>query len=312
MHRLLILLAAATFAVLTASAQTPSAKDFQSRYNLLVSKLGPAGVGIETLLDNWEAAYPEDPDMLTGKFSFYLAKSVTTSLVVKSGDRFLGEKPVLTLKDSTGKDVHYFEESVYDDELFGKAQRAIEKAIQTYPDRLDYRFLKASSLVGYEKGSPDMALSDLRSLVDYNWTSHPVWEYPGRESVDDEFFSAAIQEYCYIFFKYATPASFEAFKSLSERMLSYQSDNVLFLDNIGSYYFVAKHDYKTAGKYYTKVLKLKKDDLTAIKNMVIMAKTTKNLKSEKKYLPLLVKYADDEATKLSAQARLDFLNGKQK
>lgn len=311
MRKILTLAAAAVLFTGIAAAQTPEAKEFLERYNLLVSKLGASGVGIETLLDRWEAAYPDDPDMMLGRFSYWLAKSGTTSIVTKDQAKFLGEKPVFSLKDSTGKDVNYFEETVYDDELFGKAQKALEKAIQTYPDRLDFRFLKSSSLVGYEKESPDMALSDLKSLIDYNFTSHPSWQYPGQDNVNDEFFSSAIQEYCYVFFKYATPASFGAFRSLSEKMLSYRPDDVLFLDNIGSYYLVAQRDYKTAKKYYTKVLKLKKDDVTAIRNLIILSKAAKDEKSEKKYLPMMIQYAPDESTRLSSQARLDFLNGKQ-
>lgn len=58
-------------AAATAMAQTPSSKEFNERYQLLVSKLGPSGVGIETLLDKWEAAYPDDADMLLGKFTYY-------------------------------------------------------------------------------------------------------------------------------------------------------------------------------------------------------------------------------------------------
>ena len=307
MHRFFCFLTALAIS-LTAIAQTPSSKDFQDRYDLLVSKLGPTGVGIETLLDRWAAAYPDDVQMLTGKFSYWFSKSQTLQLVPKDQQKFLGETPTVVLKDSTGANVNYFQETMYDDELFGEAQKALEKAIQLYPDRLDLRFLKVASLIGYEKESPDMALSSLKSLMIYNATQHPKWEYPGVDNVDNEFFSAALQEYCYLFFRYGTPATYEAFKELSEQMLTYEPKNVLFLDNIGSYWLVARKDNKTAMKYYSKVLKIKADDLTAIKNIIILARNSNNVKLEKKYLPLLIKYTQDEKEKITSQARLKSLN----
>lgn len=307
MHRFFCFLIALAIS-LTAIAQTPSSKDFQDRYDLLVSKLGPTGVGIETLLDRWAAAYPDDVQMLTGKFSYWFSKSQTLQLVPKDQQKFLGETPTVVLKDSTGANVNYFQETMYDDELFGEAQKALEKAIQLYPDRLDLRFLKVASLIGYEKESPDMALSSLKSLMIYNATQHPKWEYPGVDNVDNEFFSAALQEYCYLFFRYGTPATYEAFKELSEQMLTYEPKNVLFLDNIGSYWLVARKDNKTAMKYYSKVLKIKADDLTAIKNIIILARNSNNVKLEKKYLPQLIKYTQDEKEKITAQARLKSLN----
>ena len=153
-----------------------------------------------------------------------------------------------------------------------------------------------------------MALSNLKSLIIYNETQHPKWVYPGYEKVDEELFSAAIQEYCFLFFKYATPVSYEAFKEVSETMLSYHPSDVLYLDNVGSYWLVVKHDYKQAAKYYNKVLKIKQDDITAIKNMILLARNTSNTKLEKKYLPLLVKYSDSENERLSAKARLEALS----
>lgn len=307
MHRFFCFLTALAIS-LTAIAQTPSSKDFQDRYDLLVSKLGPTGVGIETLLDRWAAAYPDDVQMLTGKFSYWFSKSQTLQLVPKDQQKFLGENPTVVLKDSTGANVNYFQETMYDDEMFGEAQKALEKAIQLYPDRLDLRFLKVASLIGYEKESPDMALSSLKSLMIYNATQHPKWEYPGVEKVDNEFFSAALQEYCYLFFRYGTPATYEAFKELSQQMLTYEPKNVLFLDNIGSYWLVARKDNKTAMKYYYKVLKIKADDLTAIKNIIILARNSNNVKLEKKYLPQLIKYTQDEKEKITAQARLKSLS----
>lgn len=308
MRRIFLSLAAVLLFSAAAPAQTPSRKEFEDRYELLVSRLGSSGVGIETLLDRWSAAYPDDVQMLVGKFSYWFSKSQTIQLVHKDGQKFLGEKPYVVLKDTTGCDVNYFQETFYDDEMFGTAQKSLEKAIQLYPDRLDLRFLKIASLIGYEKESPDMALSSLKSLMVYNATQHPKWEYPGADNVDDDFFSAALQEYCYLFFRYGTPSTYEAFRELSEQMLTTDPKNVLFLDNLGSYWLVARRDDKTALKYYTKVLKIKADDLTAIKNIIILARNSGNVKLEKKYLPLLIKYTGDESEKLTAESRLKALS----
>lgn len=308
MRRIFLSLAAVLLFSAAAPAQTPSQKEFEDRYELLVSKLGPSGIGIETLLDRWSAAYPDDVQMLVGKFSYWFSKSQTIRLVPKDGQKFLGERPYVVLQDTTGRDVNYFQETFYDDEMFGTAQKSLEKAIQLCPDRLDLRFLKIASLIGYEKESPDMALSSLKSLMVYNATQHPKWAYPGVDNVDDEFFSAALQEYCYLFFRYGTPSTYEAFRELSEQMLATEPKNVLFLDNLGSYWLVARRDDKTALKYYTKVLKIKADDLTAIKNIIILARNSGNVKLEKKYLPLLIKYTGDEAEKLTAESRLKALS----
>ena len=291
-------------------AQEETREDFSRRYALLVSKLGADGVGIETLLNKWDAAYPDDTEMLIGKFSYYLSKAGRTSVVPMDREKYLGERPVLSLNDSTGKKINYFQDTAYDDDLFAEAQKSIDRAIQTAPDRLDIRFMQISSLIAYEKESPDMALSDLKSLVVYNEGRKPSWQYPGADKVDEDFFLAAIQEYCYLFFKYASQTSYEAFAQLSEQVLAYRPDNVLFLDNMGSYYLVAKRDDKLALKYYTRVLKLKKDDLTAIKNIIILARNTENVKLEKKYLPLLAKYGESDTERLSAQTRLESLEKK--
>ena len=287
----ILLTAALVLAVFPALAQSQTAEEYMKRYENLVSRVGTSGLGVETLLDKWEADWPEDLDMLQA--------------------RFLGQAPTLALKDSLGKDVNYFQETFYDDELFGQGIRYIEKAIQLAPERLDLRFNKVAALVGYEKESPDMALSDLKSLIDYNASQKPKWQYPGI-TVDKDYFDAAIQEYCFVFFKYATPRCYDAFRDLSQKMLDYEPNNTLFLDNLGSYYLVAKRDDKNALKYYNKVLKIKKDDITAIRNCVLLARNSKDTKLEKKYLPMLAQYAETETDKAAARARLEFLSGKKK
>ena len=96
--------------------------------------------------------------------------------------------------------------------------------------------------------------------------------------------------------------------SISERMLNYEPENVLFLDNMGSYFLVAENDSKAALKYYNKVLKIKKDDLTAIQNCILLARKDKNAKLEKKYLEMMVKYGDTDQQRQAASLRLKQLS----
>ena len=213
--------------------------------------------------------------------------------------------PILTIKDSLGTDICYFQVSVFDDELYGEALRAVDKAIAAYPKKLEFRFMKANAYVAYEKESPDMALVSLLALADEVASSNGGWEYEGAV-IDPSFFPEAIQEYCYTFFNIGTPSSYEAFKVLSEKMMKLYPDNIEFLNNIGSYHLSVKKDYKSALKCYAKVLKSRPDDYIAIRNASLAARRMGNVKQEIKYLELLAQYGT-EKDRMLANARLDSL-----
>ncbi|MBR1871897.1 MAG: hypothetical protein IJ795_01665 [Bacteroidales bacterium] len=309
MKRYIAILIAAVLAVPAMFAQTTQ-EQFAQRYGVLVKNVGVSGVGVQTLLDKWEAAFPEDPEMFTARFFYDYSKCQGNTIVSRSESRYLGQEPVMALKDSLGVPVNYFAVTTFDDTLFGSALKWLDKGIQALPERLDLRFYRVSALVAYEKDSPDMACSDLRGLIDYNYTQKPKWVYPGLEKVDNEVFATTVQEYCVTFFRYASPACYEAFKAISEKMLSYESGNPLFMDNMGSYYLVYAKDNKKALSWYNKVLKKHPDDLTAISNCIVLARTSKNVKLEKKYLPMLIKYSEDENTVNAAKIRLEYLQKK--
>lgn len=291
------------FAQISLENEAASEK-YSQKYDLLVSRLGPAGVGIENLLENWEKADPDNMKLVLAKYSYYLTKAQKTTIVSRPGKRYLGNEPLFALKDSTGNNMNYFEEISYDDSLYSVALKNIDRAIRLSPLDMDVKFMKAASLVSYEKESPDMALAFLENLVDeyYSSQSRP-WKFSG-EDMDEEFFQGAIQEYCYLFYNIASQASFDAFLSLSSKMVSRKPRSTVFLSNMGSYYFVVKNDPKTALKYYNKVLKIKQDDYTAAKNCVLLSRKQKNIRLEKKYLPVLIACTPDETERMSAEARL--------
>lgn len=304
MKRIVLLLAAVAVSA-GLSAQTGR---YEQRYDLLVSQFGPAGPGVETVLDNWCKADSTNAKMLLGKFSYYYTKAQTTQVEKKSVRKYLGMEPVLSLKDSTGADVHYYQVTLFDDELYGEAVKAADKAIAIWPDRLDFRFMKANAYIAYEKESPDMALAYLNSLIDENMKRSRPWQYDGEEAGPD-FFEDAMQEYCYSFYTIGSESSYEAFRALSMKLSGLYPDNMGFLNNLGSYYLVAKSDYKTAFKYYDKVLKQHPDDNTAIMNGMLAARKQKNIKKEKKYLEMMLRYGSDNDKRL-AEGRLVVLNRK--
>ena len=291
MKRILTLLVALALP-LTLLAQT-SQEDYVRRYNNLVSRVGAAGVGVEPLLDRWAADYPEDLQQLLARFSFWFTKAQTSSVIQLPQDRYLGREPLLPMTDSLGRKSNFFEDTAYDDEMFGQALEAVDKAVALEPKRLDLRLLRIDALT-----------------ADENYRQHPAWTHESVEKVDDEVFDAFIQDYCFTFFRLGTDSSAEAFKSLSEHMLTYKKDDPLFLDNLGSYWLVSKKDYKKALKYYNQVLKKHPDDITAIRNCILLARNKKDVKLEKKYLAMMAQHGETEMDRGSAAARLEALNKK--
>lgn len=266
MKRIISILILALAAVpMLCQAQTKD--EYLQRYFNLVSRVGVDGVGVETLLDRWREADSTDINQMVARFNYFYQKNGRDTIVTKTQKKYLGADPVLMLKDTTGRDVGYFKLRVFDDEMFGKCLTAIDEAIATDGTRIDLRQQKADALINYEKENPDMALDCIQSLIDENFTKKPKWTDIDGKDVEEGYFDEFIQGYCYIFSQIATPASYEAFKAVSEKMLKYEPRNVNYLNNLGAYASLAKKNDKQALKYYKKVLKIKPDDVTAQQNI---------------------------------------------
>ena len=284
--------------------------DYQRRFNNLVERLGYGGIGYETLFDQWEKALPEDPYLYQARFVWCFNRARTVSYIQLDADRYLGREPILPFVDSLGQRRNYFEDVSYDADLFALAEEAVVKAIQLKPDDLELRLAKVSALMGFERDSPDMAASELTGLIDYHFVSKPKWTSGSGSDVSEEEFLFHIQDYCYQLFRLASPVASEAFRRVSERVLKYRPGNPLFMDNVGSYYLVFRKDSKTALKYYNKVLKAHPDDETAIRNCILLSRSEKNVKLEKKYLAMMVRHGATEQARENARARLEALNAK--
>ena len=292
-----------------AAAAQGSSEAFKARYDRQVRMVGAAGVGVESILDSWEAEIPDDPLLHECRYKYWMAKSFSTEIIPHSGRKYLGNEPVLTLKDSTGADVHYFEDNVFVDSLFTEAMLAVDKAVALAPDDLAYRVDKITSFMLYEKENPELTTQELLKLIEYDHGSKPEWKYYGLP-VDDETFNSTILEYCWNLFRIGTPGSYEAFREVSEAMLKLHPKDIAYLNNIGSYWLVGKDNPRQALKWYKKVLKIAPGDYNAAKNCVLLARKEKNEKLEKQYLPMLIEATESETERMACKARLELLQKK--
>lgn len=272
--------------VLVCTALQAQSVDWQKKYERQVKAVGLSGVGVETILDSWGAADSSSVDYLAARYAFWFDKS--HSLVVEAHDspRYLGMEPMLELSDSSKSNtVWYYQVDSFDDELFGRALRYLDKAAAAMPAELEYRVWKVSALMLYEKESPDMTLGLILSLIDEDRSTGQKWLYQGEEQ-DRDFFDGLIQEFCWNLFNLGTPQAREAFLKVSEKMLSYDRKSPVFMANVGSYLMSVK-EYKKALKQFDKVLKLDPDNDTAIRNCVTIARILKDDKLKSKYNPML-------------------------
>lgn len=262
MRKIFIVLAAA-FACSAAFAQTTS-EEFAAKYLRQAGKVGEAGVGVETIIDKWEEAFPDDPDAKVARVNYYIAKSRTTTMEAKPGrTRYLGNKPLLTLKDSLGTDINYFEEPVYEDEIFSQALTIVDECIAAYPDEARFRFVKINALRDYEKEDPTLAEEELNKFIDERGKG---FKFNGEALSEDDILDV-IQEFCGSFYNIGSPAAYEAFLRVSQKMNKLYPKRGEFFDNIGSYYLVAASNPKKAISYYKKALKLNPEDAAAARNM---------------------------------------------
>lgn len=272
--------------VLVCTALPAQSVDWQKKYERQVKAVGLSGVGVETILDSWGAADSSSVDYLAARYAFWFDKS--HSLVVEAHDspRYLGMEPMLELSDSSKSNtVWYYQVDSFNDELFGRALRYLDKAAAAMPAELEYRVWKVSALMLYEKESPDMTLGLILSLIDEDRSTGQKWLYQGEEQ-DRDFFDGLIQEFCWNLFNLGTPQAREAFLKVSEKMLSYDRKSPVFMANVGSYLMSVK-EYKKALKQFDKVLKLDPDNDTAIRNCVTIARILRDDKLKSRYNPML-------------------------
>lgn len=245
--------------------------DYRAAYERQVRNVGYSGVGVETILDKWEEAEPGNVMAIQGRINYHFSKNRRTELVPMEKLRYMGKKAVLTMKDSLGRPVRYFEDVFYDPEEFEQCQKVIDRAIGEDPLELSFRESKVVTMMAYEKEFPELSFGIIKDLIEYNKRAKPKWKSAGEPAAEGEF-ESLIQSFIFSLYSIGSQTSYQYFKDISAVMAKNFPKNHNFTCNIGTYYLIAADDPKTALKYYGKVLKADPDNEVAKTNSELAKK----------------------------------------
>lgn len=258
-------------AMAASSALAQTTEDYLSRYNALVNRVGVSGLGVDLLLTRWEKADPVDINHMIARGSYHLYRARKDSVVAYHKAAFMGMEPILTTKDSLGRNTYFYSVPNYQPEEFALAMEALDNALVHDNTRLDLMLSKADALKDFEYTTPDQCVDYIISIIDKHFGAKMVWTLPGGGHVTEEDFLEEMQNYCNIFFRTDSQASLEAFRKVSEAVLKYRPKSAPFIDNIGAYWASRKDD-KKAMKYYKNALKADPDDAIAKQNIALIEK----------------------------------------
>jgi len=302
MKRSILSAIAVLLAVLPAAAQL-SREEYKDKYDRQVRAVGYAGLGVETILDRWGNVYPDDCDMLEGRFFFDLTRARSSKTLRSPKARYMGREPLMTLKDSLGAPVYFYEEEFYEDSLFNSALGYMGRAAELRPEEFLYRAHMLNSIIQKEKEEPVMSVEELDALISYDKACSPSWTYRSQPA-GESFFPDAVQDYCSLYFEIGSPKSYAAMRRISERMIKLYPNRLEFLSNMGMYWKVAENNPKKALAVYKKVLSKDRDNYQAAKNGFTVARSLKDTKFQKTCLETVARVSPSESERMSAESIL--------
>lgn len=256
------------------------------------------------LLSNWEKANPDDPELYTAYFNFFVKKSM--SEVIRMENQQQGRQSLQIKDPKTGKVVGFLNDGVsYNEELVEKGFKYIDLGIKKFPSRLDMRFGKIyilGKVYSYQRFT-----EELISTIDYSQKIDLKWTWTDNKPVDrpKEFMLDAEQQYITQLYQ-AGNNQLDNMKAVAEAVLRYYPDDVENLSNLAITYIIKK-EYVNALPLLLKAEKITPTDGIVLNNIAFCYDAKGDKPNAIKYYKLTDKYGDQRA-KTTAEEKLKELD----
>lgn len=253
--------------VLAAAAFGVAASDYNSSFNAWISD--GCYEQADSVLRLWEAQSPDDPELYPARFNYFMNRARSSVLVLNGADG-VGEDE-LVFRDSAGAVAGSIGSgSVWNDSLFALAMQAIDKGIEAYPLRLDFRLGKAAaaelcSSWGDVAGTVEGVLELTgRKGTRWCWTGGGELGDSAREMVADAAF-----DYLRGLYSSDDAEALALVGPLGDKILKVFPKDVRTLNLMGAASY-DRGDAKSALSYFGRAAKAAPDDAMPLCNMAYM------------------------------------------
>jgi len=266
---------------------------FRQQFNDLVSKNDT--LGQRQLLEKWEKANSNDPELFVAYFNYFVIKS--RNEIVTIGQNPRGQTVLQIMdQDTTKKEPVGF---IYSDihcnpDLLSKGFWWINKGIEKHPNRLDMRFGKIymfGEIEDYENFTKEII-----KTIDHSAVNKNKWTWADSKPLDNpkDFMLHSIQGYQVQLFNTEDDDLLDNMRRIAEVILKHYPDHIESLSNL-SIVFMLQKQYDKALESLLKAEKLNPTDYIILSNIAHAYKLKGDTENAIKYYELTVKYGDEQA-----------------
>lgn len=280
---------------------------YKQRFKELVSKKDTSGQ--QQLLDQWEKADSNDPELYVAYFNYYVDKSKQEIIMLGQNPKGNDVLQIMDQDSSKKEPVAYiYGDNYYNADNLKKGFEYIDKGLEKHPNRLDMRFGKIymfGQIEDYENFTKEII-----KTIDYSAINKNKWTWTDSKPLDDpqKFMLSSIQGYQHQLYNTENEVVLDYMKRIAEAVLKYYPDHIESLSNLSIVFLVSK-EYDKALEQLLKAEKLNPRDYIVLNNIAQAYKLKGETKKAIRYYELTIKYGNQRA-KDSAKSQIEELKKK--
>ena len=251
----------------------------------------------KTVIEQWEQAEPESPDVYAAWYNYYI-KLAMTDVVALTTTAPEDNQEALQLMDSTGVVAGYmYGIESYNDSILQIGYQKLDTAIRLFPDRLDLPFGKVAMLFRQQLYSEVM--QELRHVLDRSEKNGNRWLWTLNQPLDDGEYilKDSMQDY---FAQLFDAGQSDYASQLVEWMLRLYPTDIIFRSDKASLLAIAKR-YSEALPIYLSIYEDNPDDIIVASNIAHIYYTLGDKEATLKYYSKLVQCGDSEIEAIAKQ-----------
>lgn len=251
----------------------------------------------KALIEQWEQAEPESPDVYAAWYNYYI-KLAMTDVVALTTTAPEDNQEALQLMDSTGTVAGYMYDVVsYNDSILQIGYQKLDTAIKLFPDRLDLPFGKVSMLFRQQHYSEVM--QELRHVLDRSEKNDNRWFGTLNQPLDDGEYilKDSMQDY---FAQLFDAGQSDYASQLVEWMLLLYPTDIIFRSDKASLLAIDKR-YSEALPIFLSIYEDNSDDIIVTSNIAHIYYTLGDKEATLKYYSKLVQCGDSEIEYIAKQ-----------